>query len=53
MGMHMMWRYVHNDLDQQKVSISRNLVLRVLNYARPYKWRIATMLVMILITTGV
>jgi ATP-binding cassette, subfamily B, bacterial len=51
MGMHMMWRYVHNDLDQQKVSISRNLVLRVLNYARPYKWRIATMLGMILITT--
>lgn len=51
MGMHFMWRYAHNDLDQQKVSISRHLVLRVLNYARPYKWRIALMLGMILITT--
>ncbi|MDQ7023992.1 MAG: ABC transporter ATP-binding protein [Anaerolineae bacterium] len=51
MGMHMMWRYVHNDLDKNKVAISRNLVLRVLDYARPYKWRIATMLGMILVTT--
>ena len=51
MGMRGMWRYVHNDLDQQKVSISRNLILRVLNYGRPYKWRIASMLGMILITT--
>lgn len=51
MGFHGMWRYVHNDLDQQKVSISRNLILRVLNYARPYKWRIVMMLGMILVTT--
>ena len=51
MGMNMMWRYMHGDMEDKKISLSRNLVLRVLNYARPYKWRIATMLGMILVTT--
>ncbi|MEM9951280.1 MAG: ABC transporter ATP-binding protein [Chloroflexota bacterium] len=46
------WRIVHNDLDKNKPNISRNLILRVLSYARPYWRRISIMLVMILVTTG-
>jgi len=46
------WRIVHNDLDQNKVNISRGLITRVLGYGRPYWRSIVIMLVMILITTG-
>lgn len=50
--MHMMWRYIHSDVDKNKPNISRALILRVLSYARPYSRGIAIMLAMILVTTG-
>ena len=45
------WRIVHNDLDKNKPNISRGLILRVLNYAKPYQSKILIMLAMILVTT--
>lgn len=50
--MHMMWRYIHSDVDKNKPNISRALILRVLSYARPYSRGIGIMLAMILVTTG-
>jgi len=37
----------------QKPKVTRELLLRVLSYARPYWWQISGMLVMILLSTGV
>ena len=36
----------------EKPKVTRELLLRVLNYAKPYWWQIGGMLVTILITTG-
>ena len=36
----------------EKPKVTRELLLRVLNYAKPYWWHIAGMLVTILLTTG-
>jgi ATP-binding cassette subfamily B protein len=44
------WAYVKSD--GKKPNISKALLSRVLSYARPYTWRIAGMLALILITTG-
>ncbi|HEY5119492.1 MAG TPA: ABC transporter ATP-binding protein, partial [Anaerolineales bacterium] len=38
--------------DETKPQLTRKLLLRVLSYARAYRWQIAGMLVMILLTTG-
>src|ERR671928_1893343 len=38
--------------DDEKPQISWRLLRRVLAYARPYRWKIAGMLVIILITSG-
>jgi len=46
------WRYVHNDMDRNKIQLSRGLIMRVLSYARPYWGQIMIMLGMILVTTG-
>ena len=51
MGMHMgWWSYLSSPDEKPKVTWS--LMRRVLRYSRPYRWEIAGMLVMILITTG-
>ena len=44
------WRYLSSSDEQPKVT--RELLKRVLGYARPYRWQIVGMLVMILINTG-
>jgi ATP-binding cassette, subfamily B, bacterial len=46
------WRFIHNDTDKNKPQLSRDVILRVLSYARPYWGQIATTLVVILMTTG-
>ena len=38
--------------DNERPKVTRDLLKRVLTYARPYKWQITGMLVMILIGTG-
>ena len=38
--------------EEKKPQVTRELLLRVLRYARPYWWHLAGMLVTILITTG-
>ena len=38
--------------DEKRPQLSRQLLLRVLAYARPYRWHIAGTLAMILVTTG-
>jgi ATP-binding cassette subfamily B protein len=38
--------------DETKPQLTRKLMLRVLSYARAYRWQIAGMLAMILLTTG-
>jgi ATP-binding cassette, subfamily B, bacterial len=38
--------------DETKPQLTRKLLLRVLSYARAYRWQIAGMLTMILLTTG-
>jgi len=38
--------------DETKPQLTRKLMLRVLSYARAYRWQIAGMLTMILLTTG-
>jgi ATP-binding cassette, subfamily B, bacterial len=38
--------------DNERPKVTRDLLRRVLTYARPYRWQIAGMLVMILIGTG-
>jgi ATP-binding cassette subfamily B protein len=38
--------------DNERPKVTRDLLKRVLTYARPYQWQIIGMLVMILITTG-
>lgn len=45
------WWGIMTSLDE-KPKVTRELLVRVLQYARPYWWRIAVMLFMILITTG-
>jgi ATP-binding cassette subfamily B protein len=47
------WHLIHNELDQHKPKISRGLILRVLAYAKPYWGQLLTMLLMILVTTGI
>lgn len=49
---HNWWSLIHNDVDRKKVHISRALIQRVLQYARPYKGSIFVMLAMILVTTA-
>jgi ATP-binding cassette subfamily B protein len=44
------WSYLSSPDERPKVT--RDLLKRVLGYARPYRWQIAGMLVMILINTG-
>ncbi len=44
------WAYLR--AGDQKPTVTRQLLLRVLNYARPYTVQIVGMLVMILLTTG-
>src|SRR3972149_6135547 len=44
------WNYMRSGDERPKVT--RELLLRVLAYARPYWWHIAGMLVMILLSTG-
>lgn len=46
------WSYIRNDSDTVNKRVSMHLIRRVLGYARPYRSQILTMLVMILITTG-
>jgi ATP-binding cassette subfamily B protein len=44
------WAYLR--AGDQKPTVTRQLLMRVLGYARPYAWQITGMLVMILLTTG-
>ncbi len=47
--------YIWSEEDAEKkknAGLSRALIQRVLTYARPYRWRIAVMLLIILVTTG-
>jgi ATP-binding cassette subfamily B protein len=44
------WSYLSST--EEKPRLSRQLLLRVMGYARPYNWKISGMLVIILITTG-
>ena len=46
------FRYMHGFEAKAKPNVSRRLLLRVLQYARPYHRQIAAMLVTILATTG-
>ena len=45
------WRYMHS-ADNPKPNVTRQLLLRVLAYAKPYRRHIAGMLLTILLTTG-
>jgi ATP-binding cassette, subfamily B, bacterial len=45
------WSSVIKSPDE-KPKVTRALMLRVLGYSKPYRWQIAGMLVMILLTTG-
>jgi ATP-binding cassette subfamily B protein len=51
MGMHGMWFQYMRSTDQ-KPRVTRGLLLRVLNYARPYWGQLGAMLFTILLTTG-
>ncbi len=46
------WSYIRSDADGKRPAVTRSLILRVLNYARPYRNQIIGMLITILITTG-
>ena len=51
MGFHSgMWSYLSST--DEKPRVTRDLLKRVLTYARPYRWPIVGMLLMILLTTG-
>ena len=52
MGFHGMglWNYISSESDKPKVTWA--LLKRVLGYARPYRWQIITMLLLILLGTG-
>lgn len=50
--MHGWWSYIRTDNNSKRPEISRQLILRVLSYARPYWNRIIVTLVLILITTA-
>ncbi len=53
MGMRGMYRYVFNDgPDKETPKVTWALVRRVMTYARPYTGKIAAMLVLILVSTG-
>ncbi len=45
------WNYIHSDPNEKRAPITRDLLLRVLEYARPYRYAIVGMLVCILATT--
>jgi ATP-binding cassette subfamily B protein len=45
------WKSYVGSIDE-KPKVTRRLLKRVLSYARPYSWKIAVMLVLILTTTG-
>ena len=37
---------------EERPEITRSLIVRVIQYAKPYRWQIITMLVIILLSTG-
>lgn len=48
-----MWRYAYPDPDEGgKARVTWDVVRRVLGYAQPFRLHIFTMLVLILLTTG-
>ncbi len=51
MGLHGGW-WGYLSSSDEKPKVTRSLLLRVLSYAMPYRWKILSMLIMILITTG-
>ena len=46
------WGYIRSGREEAKPEVTRELLQRVLGYARPYKRQITGMLLMILLTTG-
>ncbi|HSD83661.1 MAG TPA: ABC transporter ATP-binding protein, partial [Anaerolineae bacterium] len=52
MGMHGGGWFGYLRATDEKPRVTWKLLTRVLHYARPYRWHIAGMLVLILITTG-
>ena len=46
------WAYISHDEKQEKPGVSRELMLRVWQFARPYKHKIAGLLITILLITG-
>lgn len=48
-----MWRYAYPDDSDEKPNLTWALVRRVLAYARPYRWQIVLILVLILVQTAV
>lgn len=49
-GWHM-WRMMRDE-EEQKPKVTRALLMRVLRYARPYRWHIVGLLLIIMVTTG-
>ena len=47
------WSYLRYDEEQDRPSVDRALLIRVLRYARPYRGLLATVLVSIVVITGV
>src|SRR5690349_1478074 len=45
------WSYIRYDEQQDRPKVDRDVLRRVMGYARPYRWRIALMLVTILVIT--
>lgn len=46
------WWVMFRDTDSKPPQVTWPLLMRVLRYARPYRWHIAGMLIAILVTTG-
>ncbi|HFE67283.1 MAG TPA: ABC transporter ATP-binding protein, partial [Chloroflexi bacterium] len=46
------WAYISHDEKQEKPGVSRELMLRVWQFARPYKQKIVGLLITILLITG-
>lgn len=46
------WAFISHDEKQEKPGVSRELILRVWQFARPYKYKIIGLLITILLITG-
>jgi ATP-binding cassette subfamily B protein len=47
------WAFIRHDEEQDKPEINRKLLLRVWNYARPYRWSIFGLLITILLISSI